>query len=543
MIGKTFFNYKILKELGEGGMGTVYLAEHITLGTKSALKVLFPHLAQNEAMSERFMREAKAQAALKHPYIIRVIDYLESDAYKALVMEYIEGKPLSRMLEEKKGSLSYDEILQIIEGPLQALNYAHSRGIVHRDVKPSNIIIDSDNKGYITDFGIAMILGMERKTLTGANLGTPHYMSPEQIRHPHKVDHRTDVYAMGVVLFEMVAGEVPFGGTTDFDIKEGHIYQRPPLEKIKNRIPEKMMGVLKKALEKNQEDRFSGCGEMLRALTEGEEPAAAAASPAVRENPKQKPSAKPKRSAVKAPQIKIYKKEIICDWSDMEMVLIPEGEFLMGSAEGDQNAEDDEKPQHIVYLDSYYIGKYPVTNKQYAEYLKERCINQRRIIYRADEGLGNYPVVEVNWHESVEFTKWLSKVTGKKYRLPSEAEWEKAARGGLRGMKYPNGDSISPSETNYDGSDTVRVRSYSPNGYGLYDMVGYIWQWCSDLYNKNYFKNCSSRSPQGPSSGSFRVLRGGSWGSLTYRICAGPRVDSNTTDGDDLIGFRCVRKD
>jgi len=267
MINKVIGNYKILQEIGEGGMGTVYLGEHIILGTKSAVKVLFPHLAKSQAIADRFVREAKAQAALKHPNIIRAIDYLESDDYRALVMEFIEGKPLSEIIEEKQSSLSYKEILEIIEGPLRALDYAHSQGIIHRDVKPSNIIVDNNNKGYLGDFGIAMILGMERKTLTGANLGTPHYMSPEQALNPKTVDHRTDIYSIGCVLYEMTTGIPPFDGDTDFQIIEKHIKNVPKsIEEIKPHIPKYFASAVFKALEKNPNDRFSGCQDFLSAL-------------------------------------------------------------------------------------------------------------------------------------------------------------------------------------------------------------------------------------------------------------------------------------
>jgi len=220
------------------------------------------------------------------------------------------------------------------------------------------------------------------------------------------------------------------------------------------------------------------------------------------------------------------------------MVLIPAGNFQMGSNDWDLN----EKPVHTVQISSFYIDKYEVTNGEY-----KKCVDAgscsvpseresyTRSRYYGDSRYDNYPVIYVDWSQAKSYCEW------KGGRLPTEAEWEYAARGGLRGMKYPNGDSISQSEANYRGSDTVNVGSYSPNGYGLYDMGGNVWEWTNDWYEDNYYKSSPSRDPKGPSNGEYRVVRGGSWDSYSNFIRVSYRNYSSPELMYDFGGFRCTR--
>lgn len=211
------------------------------------------------------------------------------------------------------------------------------------------------------------------------------------------------------------------------------------------------------------------------------------------------------------------------------LVKVPAGEFLMGSNNGDSN----EKPVHEVYLDAYYIDKYEVTNRQYREFVEATG-------HRAPEhwGKDDHPVGYINWVDAVAYATWADK------RLPTEAEWEKAARGGLVGKKYPWGDSIDPAKANYGmnvGHNTP-VGTYPPNSYGLYDMAGNIWEWVSDRYDKNYYSNSSSdRNPQGPNIGIFRIRRGGGRYSNTGDLrCAYRNADSPTRVNFSM-GFRCAK--
>lgn len=226
-----------------------------------------------------------------------------------------------------------------------------------------------------------------------------------------------------------------------------------------------------------------------------------------------------------------------------DMVRIPAGYFLMGS----NHLSEAEKPVHRVYLDEYYIGKFEVTNGQY----KTFCDATGYVYLGAEwypdavqDGVAelqskpSHPVVAVNWNDAVAYCHWLSKVTGKKYRLPTEAEWEKAARGGLEGKMYPWGDEAVDADRCYRAnvgseSDNDRIRkrdgflytspvgSFPPNGYGLYDMAGNAWEWCQDRYDEHYYQRSPDVNPRGPNTGERRVLRGGSWwGGRTRLLCA-----------------------
>ena len=210
------------------------------------------------------------------------------------------------------------------------------------------------------------------------------------------------------------------------------------------------------------------------------------------------------------------------------MVKIPAGEFLMGSNDG-QSAE---KPVHKVYLDAYYIDKHEVTNKQYREFVEATG-------HRAPRQWGddNHPVAYVSWEDAVAYATW----TGK--RLPTEAEWEKAARGGLVGKKYPWGNSIDSSKTNYGKKvgQTTPVGSYPPNNYGLYDMAGNVWEFCSDWWHDDYYSSSPYRNPQGPSNGSYRVYRGGGWYNVASNLRCAYRCNYGPDSTSFNLGFRCVK--
>ncbi|MFH1136858.1 MAG: serine/threonine-protein kinase, partial [Pseudomonadota bacterium] len=186
MIGRTIREYKIVAEIGQGAMGKVYLAEHSVLG-QCALKAMDSQVARDPQLRERFAKEAKAQFGLKHPNIVQLNNFMEDMGELFLVMEYVGGLSLDKRLAGR-GALPEKEALSIIKGVLSGLNYAHSQGVIHRDIKPSNILLASDGTPKIADFGIALLLGSQRLTRTGANIGTAQYMSPEQIVSPKNLD-------------------------------------------------------------------------------------------------------------------------------------------------------------------------------------------------------------------------------------------------------------------------------------------------------------------------------------------------------------------
>lgn len=230
---------------------------------------------------------------------------------------------------------------------------------------------------------------------------------------------------------------------------------------------------------------------------------------------------------------------------DSEMVLIPAGEFLMGSETG----FPPERPTHRVCVDAFYLSKYPVTNAQYRRFVAETghrlpYLDDRRMqLDNWDQdtrtypsGRAYHPVMLVSWRDAQAYCEWAGG------RLPTEAEWEKAARGGLEGKLYPWGDEIDPSLANYDNREgTTPVGSYPPNGYGLYDVAGNVWEWIADWYDAKYYSRSPARNPQGPENGTVRVLRGGAW-LLFSQFCRVAYRFRNSPDFRfNLVGFRLAR--
>ena len=254
--GENVGSYRVMEKLGRGGMATVYKAHHARLDRYVALKVLHPAFLEDPNFLARFQREAQLVAKLEHPNIVPVYDFAEHDEQPYLVMKYIEGDTLKADLNQ--GRLSVDEIWKVVEAVGAGLGHAHKEGILHRDIKPSNVIMAKDGKAYLTDFGLARIAEMGESTLSGDMImGTPQYISPEQAKGEKDLDNRTDIYSFGVMLYEMVVGQVPFSADTPFSIIHDHIYSPLPLPHLINpSVPDEVERVLLKALAKDREDRY-----------------------------------------------------------------------------------------------------------------------------------------------------------------------------------------------------------------------------------------------------------------------------------------------
>ena len=266
--GEIIRDYVLEERIGAGGVGEVWRARHQRLDKPVAIKRILPHLYQDENIYKRFVQEAIATANLEHPHIIRVHDFFSVDDDAFLVMSYVPGGSLQDRIR-KHGRLSLPETLQVARGILDALDFAHQQGIVHRDVKPSNILLKPDLHAYLVDFGIALILGRTRMTRFGASIGTPDYMSPEQIRGD-PLDHRTDVYSFGCVLYEMLTGHPPFRRSdddTEFALMERHMNEAPKsLTRQNSEANERLEAAVMRALAKDRDDRFTGCADMANAF-------------------------------------------------------------------------------------------------------------------------------------------------------------------------------------------------------------------------------------------------------------------------------------
>src|SRR5512137_696859 len=264
--GENVGPYRIIEQLGQGGMATVFKAYHAGLDRFVAIKVMHPAFKQDPTFLARFQREARVVAKLDHPNIVPIYDYAEHNGNPYLVMKFIEGETLKARLS--RGPLTREEGLRVVDAMGKALGYAHARGILHRDIKPSNILLCPDGAIYLADFGLARIAEAGESTLSNEMLlGTPHYISPEQARGERNLDAGTDIYSFGVVLYEMVVGRVPFNADTPFSIIHDHIYTPLPIpHKINPNVPESVERVLLKALSKERADRYATVAEMVTAF-------------------------------------------------------------------------------------------------------------------------------------------------------------------------------------------------------------------------------------------------------------------------------------
>ncbi len=268
LIGSTLGQYRLMEELGKGGMASVYKAYQPSLDRYVAIKVLHPFVATEEEFVGRFHREAKAVAALRHPRIVQIHDFGSKDDLYYMVMEFIEGQTLKDRLEELKDSgwlMTMEEACHIAEQVADALDYAHRRGMIHRDVKPANIMLTSEGEAILTDFGLARMVEGVRYTRTGV-VGTPDYMSPEQ-GQGLEIDGRTDIYSLGVALYEMLTGRTPYVADTPLAIVMMHIQEPLPQPRLVNpAIPEEIEQVILKATAKDPKARYERAKDMARAL-------------------------------------------------------------------------------------------------------------------------------------------------------------------------------------------------------------------------------------------------------------------------------------
>jgi formylglycine-generating enzyme required for sulfatase activity len=623
-IPQTLGKYNIVEEIGRGGFAAVYKAIDTTLNRTVALKVLAEPPPGDPTFLERFWREARTAANLKHPNIVAIYEVAEVEGRHCLAMEFLPGRTLAQIVQEE-GALPPGRVAEITEQLASALDYAHARGFVHRDIKPSNVILDDQGHVTLTDFGTVKPAEGTKLTAPWMSIGTPEYMSPEQIGGL-VIKPTSDIYSLGIVCYEMLSGQVPFSGATPY-VLHAHIYDSPPpLTELVAQIPEVVAEVIHHALAKKPEERFASAREMARALTAAVEDAgeslletAAAKEPdkatvplseettprpvrptgfpgrvvdieareeAIRraiaaererktppavERPTPLPGVRkgvPRRVAaiggillvvvllvvvviVNQPRVMTEPPtqeppvEATIEWENSVMVHVPAGDFFMGSSDSDASADGDEKPRRSVYLDDFWIDKFEVTNADFAQFVeatgyqtdaeKEGHSKNWR---EAAEGKDNHPVVYVSWNDAVTYCEWVSK------RLPTEAEWEKAARG-TDGRIWPWGNGWDEDKVNSKDAGlghTRTVGSY-PDGaspYGCMDMAGNAWEWVADWYQRDYYQAAPDRNPQGPNQGVSRVVRGGSC-VLPQRLtrCAGRFEFIPWVRRDDL-GFRCA---
>jgi len=670
--GQAIAHYHVIEKLGHGGMATVYRAYDTRLERDVAIKVVRKESIppeQLERILKRFEREAKALAKFIHPHIVPVHDYGDYQGAPYLVMAYLPGGTLKEQIGKPMPAA---QALASVMPIADALAYAHKRGIIHRDVKPSNILVTEEGVMMLSDFGIARLLeeSTTQLTATGMGVGTPEYMAPEQWQG--QAVAASDQYALGVVLFELLTGLRPFSADTPFAVALKVMNEPLPRPSdLVQGIPPALERLLFKALARNPQERFEDMAALHNALqtlrnsntapvlaesaaspptplpagTKQEEddhtfdvlseaqPVSQATllppkQPAIETTTKTAPAATPKpgNASWKVPTWALWGgiavitlaclvgavvllsnlispvqptrtslvladtqpaaatltytptptitqtpvptttqtptatqtsiptvtitptptlgigSTMVREKDGMEMVYVPAGVFIMGSDDGDS----DEKPEHTVYLDAFWIDKFQVTNSQYSHCVADDvCSTPNRIKsisrdpYYGDSAYDEFPVIWVSWYDAETYCRWAGG------RLPTEAEWEKAARG-TDARKYPWGDTAPTcSVVNFAGcvGDTSAVGSYPAGAspYGAMDMAGNVWEWVKDSYDESYYNESPLENPIGPMYTGLMVRRGGSWVSNIKEVRTTNRDKS--MPGWDIwsnISIRCL---
>jgi serine/threonine protein kinase len=511
--------YRVESVLGEGGMGVVYRAHDEARDRTVAIKCLHMNLAGDAQIRRRFAREARVLASLDHPNVVGVYDLVEHEHILAIVMEHVAGVSLVQHLKRWRGRLPLEEIRALFSGVLRAMQEGHRRGIVHRDLKPDNILVLAGEDGLrpkVVDFGIAKILEGTTYTMSGAFLGTCAYMSPEQVQGSRAVDARSDIYSLGVTLYQLATGAVPFENDNYFAVMMAHVNQppRPPRE-LRPDLPVAFESLILDALAKDPAARPASCEVFLERLD-------AALVDVVTTPPPARVSSLP---------------PVLRDSRGEEMVLVPAGSFQMGPERRD------------VYLDAFYLDRNPVTNLEFQSFVEvtgyrpaqtDRFLSQLRF-GKIPPGHESHPVTYVSWEDARAYAHWAGK------RLPTEAEWEKAARG-TDGRKYPWGR-VEPEarHANYGKAKPgpVPVGSY-PRGaspYGILDLAGNVWEWCEDFDDPSFYRAGPLRNPKNtrPGDKALLVMRGGSWmySARSLRTYARTSFEAHYRFAEG--GFRCAK--
>ena len=507
--------YTLVRELGQGGMGAVYLGADVKLGREVAIKVL-PPSTRAYLGPERFQREVQLAAKLSHPHIVPLFEADEVDGFLYYVMEYVEGESLAQRLQ-REGPLALDEAIRIAAEVGDALQYAHERGIVHRDIKPANILL-SGGHALVTDFGIAKQFADadEGQTLTGTGVtvGTAAYMSPEQASGEKRIDARSDVYALAAVLYEMLAGEPPFTGPSAQAVVARIIVDAPrPIRTVRPNIPAHVQDALLRALAKVPADRPGSVKAFIDSLARptAERPA----TPLWRRRALLIGATVAVIAVVATVLSKAFRSQPGPPPRPAGMVLVPGGRYPVGGAA--------DRPARIVTLDSFHMDSTEVTVAAYRRFLDS---TGGEAPWRGAPP-SDWPATGILWSEAQRFCGWRGAV------LPSEDQWEAAARG-PEGWRYPWGDAWDRGRANAGSvADTLKPVGGFPLGrstVGAVDMIGNAWEWVAT-------------EDTGANGVLRHVIKGGAFNTSPNRATASQRF----TYPDERrwlwnTGFRCARR-
>ncbi len=543
--------YKILDVLGQGGFGITYMAEQTGLDRTVAIKEFFMSgmCSRDVGTSyvtlgvdsgyefvmrfrEKFLKEARNIARFNHPNIVRIIDVFEENGTAYYVMEYAPCGSLSDRVR-KEGYLSEPVATRYIKQIASALDYIHRQNVNHLDVKPGNIMLNEKDETVLIDFGLAKQYdaesgGQTSTTPVGISEG---YAPMEQYMQGGVAEFspETDVYALGATLFKLLTGKTPPNASymQNFGL--------PKDDLKKNSVSLATIYAISKAMQGKKDDRFSSATDFAAALPSADKRKLilygaigvavvalvaiiiAFASGGNSESPNEVMASDSNSEEVDSSGVVAEKpredtiKTFTVNGVDFDMIYVKGGSFIMGATSEPLEAFDEERAPHQVTIDDYYIGKTEVTQALWYTVMGGRNPS----FYKGD----NLPVESVSWNDCQEFVEKLNALTGQHFRLPTEAEWEFAARGGNNSKNFMYSGSNNLGVIAWCGSNSGgmphNVAEKKTNELGIYDMSGNVWEWCQDWYGS--YGESAVINPTGPESGSYRVYRGGSYANYDSR--------------------------
>lgn len=495
-------DYIVLKEITAGGMGQIFRVQNCISKRIDAMKVLLPDLPKEAKADERFTREIEVLAKLDHPNITTLRTAGRIDDLIIMIMEYVDGVTLEKRMED--GPLPLEEGLDYIGQTALALAYAHERGVVHRDIKPANIMITPEGKVKLMDFGIAKVVGDHSLTMTGVAIGSLHYMSPEQIQNSSAVfDPRSDIYSLGIVLYEATTGQKPYDAETQYGILDAHLHANPtPPIALRPDLPPALNAAILKAMARDPSERYNSAKEFWDAIQaarpQGAEQAKRSRERSGVDGHDLPSAATPETRGTRSPAVYKWLVPLLVGaaligslvlvlshshrqqtrlpisppptsatfltMASGDMVYVSGGEALLGPS------------LKRVTVGSFYIDKTEVTNRAFLDFCHATGLTPPKGIELVP---GDNPVVNVTVEEARAFCRWAGK------RLPTADEWEKAARGS-NGQPYPWGSAFDYSLANLPrdaaAARTARLASAmayesGKSPYGALNMLGNAWEW------------------------------------------------------------------
>ena len=594
-VGRRLSHFRLMRVLGSGAMGVVFQVEDLHLKRIAALKVLKRQM-QGEAKErqvERFLLEARSAASIDHPAIAQVYEINEHRGWWYIAMEFLEGGSLKDVVT-KGGPLAPGRAALMMVDATRGIAAAHEAGVIHRDIKPGNLMLSRRGRCKVVDFGLVRLDSAEDPFRDEDSFaGTPSYIAPELIRRK-PVTPAADVYSLGGTLFNLLTGHAPYRGDSIDDVLEQHVQAEiPDVREFAPAANATVAELIQATMAKDPEARPSA--ESLAAILQAEVPTLLATDPASGGVPvadqgghssvirsgwgsssmsaravQTKAGGHKSRWVVGVMLLVILlggaawifrgalpfssvpgKPEVIGNSIEMQLVKLPAGESTIGSPPTEAYRNIDERMTDVMHTRDVFMSATEVTQGQWAKVMGEDYVPAEGVHADALRGphyIGDSLPAYASWFEAMEFCRLLSVQEGRLYRLPTEAEWERACRAGAD-TAYNVGDDLDRTHANVDTRQglpdgapylprPVAVASYPANAWGFYDMHGNVMEWCGDW--KDAYPVGPLTDPNGAAQGDRRVIRGGSWDMAPNIARSANRWGLDPVIRTDYIGFRVV---